>query len=68
MCARAILPVAIVAGHVRLRIVGAVLELDVHAGTELLEVVAAPVDADRVADAPGLFSRGSRGLSHVSAS
>src|SRR2546430_1914330 len=55
----------VVVGDVRLRVVGAVLELDVHAGAELLEVEAAPVDADRVADAPGLLARGSPGLSHV---
>jgi hypothetical protein len=41
-------------------------ELNIHAVVELLWVLAAPVDADRVADAPSLFSRGSRGLSHVS--
>jgi len=32
-----------------------VLELDVHAGPELVEVEARPVDADRVADSLGFF-------------
>src|SRR5919204_55569 len=39
----------IVVGDVGLRVVAAVLELDVHTGAELLEIEAAPVDADRVA-------------------
>ena len=51
----------VVVGDVRLRVVGAVLELDVHAGAELLEVEAAPVDADLVADAPRLLARGFAG-------
>jgi hypothetical protein len=47
--------------------VGAVLELDVHAEAELLEVEAAPADTHLVDDAPGLFARGSPGLSHMAA-
>src|SRR5205823_8217078 len=42
----------VVSGDVRLRIVRTMFELNIHAGAELLEVVAAPVDADRVADTP----------------
>src|SRR5205809_7246948 len=52
----------VVAGHVGLRVVGAVLELDVHAGPELREVESAPVDPDRVTDALGPFARRSPGL------
>jgi hypothetical protein len=44
----------VVSGDVRLRVVRTMFELNIHAGAELLEVVAAPVDADRVADAPSL--------------
>jgi hypothetical protein len=40
----------VVAGHVGLRIVTSVLELDVHPGAKLLEIELAPDDADRVAD------------------
>jgi hypothetical protein len=58
----------VVAGHVRLRVVRAVLELDVHAGPELFEVETAPVDSDRIAHVPGLRGRRSPGLSHVPAS
>ena len=54
----------VVVGHVRLQVVGAVLELDVHAGTELLEIESAPVDPDRVADAAGLLACCSPLLSH----
>ena len=54
----------IVVSHVRLWIVRAVLELDVHAGPELLEVEAAPVDPDRVTDATGLLARGAACLGH----
>src|SRR6266516_7604411 len=43
----------VVAGHVRLRIVGAVLELDVHPKAERLEVEVSPLDSDLVADTPG---------------
>jgi hypothetical protein len=55
----------IVTGHVGLRIVGTVLELDVHAEPELLERKAAPVDADLVADAPRLFARRPPSLGHL---
>src|SRR6478735_6139679 len=41
------------------------LELDVHAGAELLQVEALPVDSDLVADAPRLFGGYLRGLCHV---
>ena len=62
MCASAIFAGQdrIVAGYVRLRIVGAVLELDVHPEAKLLEVETAPVDSDLLADAPGLLARGPR--------
>jgi hypothetical protein len=58
----------VVVGHVRLRIVGSVLELDVHAGPELLEVEATPIDADRVADSLGFFSGSPSLLGRVSSS
>src|SRR5512133_502430 len=58
----------VVAGHVGLRIVTAVLELDIHPHPELLEVEAAPVDSDRVAHAPCLLGCRPPGLSHVSTS
>src|SRR5919201_1166361 len=54
----------IVVGDVGLRVVAAVLELDVHTGAELLEIEAAPVDADRVADAPRLLERSCALLGH----
>src|SRR5262249_27673799 len=55
----------IVAGDVRLRVVGPVLELDVHAGPKLLEVEARPVDADLVADSLRLFGRRAPLLGHL---
>jgi hypothetical protein len=54
----------IVAGDVRLGVVAAVLELDVHPVTELLEIEAAPVDADLVADPLRLLDRGPAFLAH----
>src|SRR6185436_574353 len=54
----------VVSGDVRLRVVSAVLELDVHAVPELLEVEAVPVDTDRVSDASCLLSRRSASLGH----
>jgi hypothetical protein len=45
--------------------VAAVLELDVHAGPELLEIETAPVDTDRVTDPPGLVAGRSPLLIHV---
>jgi hypothetical protein len=42
----------VVTGHVRLRVMGAMLELDVHAEAKLLQVKAVPVDPDLVANAP----------------
>src|SRR5215472_13080310 len=56
----------IVVGHVGLRVVAAVLELDVHARAELLEIEAVPVDADRVADLARLLGGGSALLGHRS--
>jgi hypothetical protein len=47
----------IVVGHIGLRVVATVLELDVHAGAEELDVEQLPVDADLVADAPGFLER-----------
>jgi hypothetical protein len=35
------------AGDIGLRVVGPVLELDVHAGAELFEIESTPVDPDR---------------------
>jgi hypothetical protein len=77
MCASAILPVRrkrdlagedrVVAGHVGLRVVAAMLVLDIHAGAKLLEIEPAPVDSDRVADAPRLLPARSTGLAHFSA-
>jgi hypothetical protein len=51
----------IVAGHVRLGIMGAVLQLDVHPEAELLEIEAIPVDADRVANLSGALIGDGRG-------
>jgi hypothetical protein len=42
-----------------------VLELDVHAGPELVEVEACPVDADRVSDSLGFFGGRPSLLGHV---
>jgi hypothetical protein len=53
---------------VRLRIVAAVLELDVHSRPELLEVEPAPVDSDLVAYAPRFLDRCSTSLTRVSPS
>jgi hypothetical protein len=66
MCASAILARddRVVAGHVRLRVVAAVLVLHIDAGTELLEVEAAPVDADLVTDAAGFLDARTTGLTH----
>ena len=70
MCASAIFPVRIgsSAGHIGLRIVGAMLVLDVHAVAELLEVEAAPIDPDLVAYPPGFLARRSSRLGHLAAS
>src|SRR5262249_35181476 len=54
----------VVMRDVGLRVVGAVLEFDVHAGAELVDVEAIPVDADRVADARCLLCRRSPWLGH----
>jgi len=42
-----------------------VLELDVHAGPELVEVEACPVDANRVSDSLGFFGARPSLLGHV---
>lgn len=47
----------VVVRHVRLGINGAVLVLDVHAEAELLQIEAAPVDSDLVANSFGLLAR-----------
>src|SRR5207248_4193783 len=57
----------VVASHVRLRIVTAVLVLDVHAGAKLLEIETTPIDADGVADALGLLDPRSMRVAHLSA-
>ena len=54
--------------HVRLRVVGAVLVLDVHPEAELLQIEAAPVDPDLVAHSLGFVARGSARLCHWAAS
>src|SRR6266536_5965897 len=54
----------IVAGDVRLWIVRPMLELDVHAEAELLQVEAGPVGSDLVADTPGLFACSPPDLCH----
>lgn len=46
----------VVRGHIGLRIVGAMLVLDLHAVAELLEVAAAPIDPDLVAYASGFLA------------
>ena len=58
----------VVPGHIGLRIVGAMLVLDVHAVAELLEVEAAPIDPDLVAYPPGFLARRSSRLGHLAAS
>jgi hypothetical protein len=58
----------VVVRDVGLGIVRSMLELDVHPPSELLEVEAAPVDADLVADTPGFLARRSSGLGHPSTS
>src|SRR5262245_47950457 len=55
----------IVVGDIRLRVMRPVLELDVHPRSELLELEARPVDADRVADPLRLFACRPPGLGHV---
>src|SRR5262249_52611144 len=50
---------------VRLRVVRAVLELDVHACPELLEVEPVPVDADRIPYALGFLGRCPVALGHL---
>lgn len=55
-------------GHVRLGIMGAVLELDVQAGSELLQLKAVPVDADLVAHAPGVLRGGLALITNCSSS
>ena len=54
----------IVVRDVGLRVVASVLELDVHSGSELLEIEAVPIDADCVADPPRLLRRRSAVLGH----
>src|SRR5262245_22264020 len=47
----------IIVRDIRLWIVRAVLELDIHSRAELLEIEPRPVDADRVTDAARLLGR-----------
>src|SRR5205085_12141250 len=56
----------VVVGDVRLWIVASVLELDVHALPELLELEPGPVDSDLVSDTARLLDRCSTGLRHPS--
>src|SRR5512133_3994240 len=58
----------VVVRQVRLRIVAAVLVLDVHAHPDLLEIEAISVDSDRVSDAPRPVWRRSAALSYWTAS
>jgi hypothetical protein len=54
----------VVACHVRLRVVGAVLVLDVHPEAELLQIEAIPVDPDFVAHPLRFGARRSPRLCH----